>query len=62
MTQCWYSYEVRKWKIRGAALLIPAGDAAIWLRTVALSEQEEKRDLEVGLGRWWWLSCVPEYL
>lgn len=45
MAQCWYSYEVRKWKIWGAALLTPAGDAAIWLRTAALSEGRKRREI-----------------
>lgn len=36
MAQCWYSCDVRKWKIWGAALLIPATDAVIWLRTAVL--------------------------
>lgn len=48
MAQCWCSYEVRKWKMQGAVLLIAAGDAAIEPVSAALSEGRRRREI---LGR-----------
>lgn len=45
MAQCWYLHGVRKWKIWGAVLLIPGGDAAIWLGTAASSQGRKTREI-----------------
>lgn len=45
MAQCWWSHDIRKWMKQGAILLIPSGDAIIWLRPVALLEGSKKREI-----------------